>query len=161
MCVGGGGGHTQHNTLEIIMACFFNFLRIISYIHNFCSQLWFRTVCSTFIHSFCSQLMLTIYAQNFCSRLLFTHFVHTFCSQILFTAFVNNSQITRTTKVVLEAQGGICSAPCVLRQYTVFSFEVVSIFEVIFIFEVVLIFEVIFILRSSSFLRSYSFFRPS
>ena len=26
---------------------------------------------------------------------------------------------TSTTKVVLEAQWGICSAPCVLRQYTV------------------------------------------
>jgi len=27
--------------------------------------------------------------------------------------------LTSTTKVVLEAQWGICSAPCVLRQYTV------------------------------------------
>ena len=32
--------------------------------------------------------------------------------------------ITSTTKVILEAQWGICSAPCVLRQYTVVSYNV-------------------------------------
>ena len=37
--------------------------------------------------------------------------------------------LTRTTKVVLEAQGGICSAPCVLRQYTVLRSSSLGVFK--------------------------------